>query len=311
MKILVTGGAGFIGSHLCDRLLEKGHSVVALDNLLTGSINNIAHLAGREDFKFINHDVTEYIYLPGRIDFIFHLASPASPIDYLMYPIQTLKVGALGTHKALGLARVKECGLLLASTSEVYGDPLVHPQPESYWGNVNPVGPRGVYDEAKRFAEAMVFAYHRTHGVDTRIARIFNTYGPGTGPTMAGWCPPSSARPFGGGPHNFRRRQPDTELLLRLRHGERPHRLMESGCHQPVNIGNPDEMTVRGFADEVIRLTGSSSEVTYKDLPVDDPKVRRPDISTARSVLKWEPSVSLEEGLLKTIEYFRGLEERS
>jgi len=308
VKALVTGGAGFIGSHLCDRLLEKGHEVVALDNLLTGSTDNIAHLAGREDFKFINHDVTEYIYLPGKIDFIFHLASPASPIDYLMYPIQTLKVGALGTHKALGLAREKGCGLLLASTSEVYGDPLVHPQPESYWGNVNPVGPRGVYDEAKRFAEALVFAYHRTHGIDTRIARIFNTYGPRNRADDGRVVPSFVCQAirgedltvFGDGTQtrSFCYVSDTVNGLISL---------MESGCHDPVNIGNPLEMTVKAFAEEVIRLSKSSSRITYRDLPVDDPKVRKPDISKARRVLGWEPVVTFEEGIGRTIEHFRKL----
>lgn len=308
MKILVTGGAGFIGSHLCDALLERGHSVVALDNLLTGSTDNIAHLAGRSDFLFINHDVTEYIYLPGRIDFIFHLASPASPIDYLMYPIQTLKVGALGTHKTLGLAREKGCGLLLASTSEVYGDPLVHPQPESYWGNVNPVGPRGVYDEAKRFAEAMVFAYHRTHGVDTRIARIFNTYGPRNRADDGRVVPSFVCQALRGEDLTVFGDGSQTRSFCYVSDTVRGLiSLMESGCHQPVNIGNPDEMTVKEFAGEVIRLSGSSSSITYRDLPVDDPKVRRPDISTAKRLLKWRPEVSLEEGLSRTIEHFRRL----
>ncbi|RKZ05128.1 SDR family NAD-dependent epimerase/dehydratase [Candidatus Fermentibacteria bacterium] len=306
MRILVTGGAGFIGSHLSDRLLEKGHSVIALDNLITGSTDNISHLAGRSDFKFINHDVTEYIYIPEDIDFIFHMASPASPIDYLMYPIQTLKVGALGTHKALGLAKEKNAGLLLASTSEVYGDPLVHPQPESYWGNVNPVGPRGVYDEAKRYAEALVFAYHRTHGVDTRIARIFNTYGPRNRADDGRVVP------------SFVCQALKNEDLTIFGDGEQTRSfcfvsdtvngliaLMESGYHDPVNIGNPNEMTVKEFALEVIRLAGSASSLTYRDLPVDDPKVRKPDITTAGSVLNWKPEVSLEDGLKETIEYFR------
>jgi len=308
VKILVTGGAGFIGSHLCDRLLEKGHSVVALDNLITGNTDNIAHLGGRGDFKFINHDVTEYIYLPGRIDFIFHLASPASPIDYLMYPIQTLKVGALGTHKALGLAREKKSGLLLASTSEVYGDPLVHPQPETYWGNVNPVGPRGVYDEAKRFAEAMVFAYHRTHGVDTRIARIFNTYGPRNRADDGRVVPSFVCQAirgedltiFGDGnqTRSFCYVSDTVNGLIAL---------MESDHNDPVNIGNPIEMTVKEFAREVIRLTDSPSSLVYKDLPVDDPKVRKPDITKAVEILGWKPAVTLEEGLKKTIDHFRGL----
>ena len=306
MRILVTGGAGFIGSHLCDRLLEKGHSVIALDNLLTGSINNIAHLAGCNSFKFIQHDVTEYIYLPGKIDFIFHLASPASPIDYLMYPIQTLKVGALGTHKALGLAREKSCGLLLASTSEVYGDPLVHPQPESYWGNVNPVGPRGVYDEAKRFAEAMVFAYHRTHGIDTRIARIFNTYGPRNRADDGRVVPSFVCQAIrgedltifgdGGQTRSFCFVSDTVNGLISL---------MESGYHDPVNIGNPNEMTIKEFAMEIIRLTESTSSITFRNLPVDDPKIRKPDITTAMSVLNWKPTVSLADGLAKTIDYFR------
>ncbi len=306
MRILVTGGAGFIGSHLSDRLLEKGHSVIALDNLLTGSTDNIAHLAGNPDFQFIHHDVTEYIFIPGKIDFIFHLASPASPIDYLMYPIQTLKVGALGTHKALGLAKEKGAGLLLASTSEVYGDPLVHPQPESYWGNVNPVGPRGVYDEAKRFAEAMVFAYHRTHGVDTRIARIFNTYGPRNRADDGRVVPSFVCQAIrgedltifgdGGQTRSFCFVSDTVNGLIAL---------MESGHHEPVNIGNPNEMTVKEFALEVIRLAGSSSSLTNRDLPVDDPKVRKPDISKARTILKWEPKVSLEDGLKETIDYFR------
>jgi len=306
MRILVTGGAGFIGSHLCDRLLEKEHSVIALDNLLTGSTDNIAHLSGRSDFKFIKHDVTEYIYIPGNIDFIFHLASPASPIDYLMYPIQTLKVGALGTHKALGLAKEKNAGLLLASTSEVYGDPLVHPQPESYWGNVNPVGPRGVYDEAKRYAEALVFAYHRTHGVDTRIARIFNTYGPRNRADDGRVVPSFVCQAikdedltiFGDGrqTRSFCFVSDTVNGLISL---------MESGYHEPVNIGNPNEMTVKEFALEVIRLAESNSKLTNRDLPVDDPKVRKPDISTARRVLNWNPEVLLEDGLKKTIEYFR------
>ena len=306
MRILVTGGAGFIGSHLCDRLLEKGHSVIALDNLLTGSTDNIAHLSGRSDFKFIKHDVTEYIFVPGDLDFIFHLASPASPIDYLTYPIQTLKVGALGTHKALGLAKEKKAGILLASTSEVYGDPLVHPQPESYWGNVNPVGPRGVYDEAKRYAEALVFAYHRTHGVDTRIARIFNTYGPRNRADDGRVVPSFVCQAIkgedltifgdGGQTRSFCFVSDTVNGLIAL---------MESGYHEPVNIGNPNEMTVKEFALEVVRLADSSSSLTNRALPVDDPKVRKPDISTAKRVLDWTPVVTLEEGLKKTIEYFR------
>lgn len=306
MRILVTGGAGFIGSHLCERLLEMGHTVVALDNLITGSTDNIAHLSGRGDFSFIRHDVTEYIYLQGTVDFIFHLASPASPVDYLAYPIQTLKVGALGTHKALGLAREKEAGILLASTSEVYGDPLVHPQPESYWGNVNPVGPRGVYDEAKRFAEALVFAYHRTHGVDTRVARIFNTYGPRMraedGRVVPAFiCQALDGRDltvFGDGTQtrSFCFVSDTVNGLIKL---------MESGFHEPVNIGNPHEMTIVSFARLIQKAVGRGGGIRFDPLPLDDPKIRRPDISRAREVLGWEPAVSLEEGLIPTIEHFR------
>jgi len=306
MRILVTGGAGFIGSHLCERLLESGHTVVALDNLITGSTDNIAHLSGRGDFSFIRHDVTEYIYLQGSVDFIFHLASPASPVDYLAYPIQTLKVGALGTHKALGLAREKGAGILLASTSEVYGDPLVHPQPETYWGNVNPVGPRGVYDEAKRFAEALVFAYHRTHGVDTRVARIFNTYGPRMraedGRVVPAFiCQALDGRDltvFGDGTQtrSFCFVSDTVNGLIRL---------MESGFHEPVNIGNPNEMTIVSFARLIQKAVGKGGGIRFDPLPLDDPKIRRPDISRAREVLGWEPVVSLEEGLVPTIEHFR------
>jgi len=306
MRILVTGGAGFIGSHLCERLLESGHTVVALDNLITGSTDNIAHLSGRGDFSFIRHDVTEYIYLQGTVDFIFHLASPASPVDYLAYPIQTLKVGALGTHKALGLAREKGAGILLASTSEVYGDPLVHPQPETYWGNVNPVGPRGVYDEAKRFAEALVFAYHRTHGVDTRVARIFNTYGPRMRAEDGRVVPAficqaldgSDLTVFGDGTQtrSFCYVSDTVNGLIRL---------MESGFHEPVNIGNPNEMTIVSFARLIQKAVGKGGGIRFDPLPLDDPKIRRPDISRAREILGWEPVVSLEEGLVPTIEHFR------
>lgn len=306
MRVLVTGGAGFIGSHLCDRLLSDGHSVIALDNLLTGDIANIDHLSGIDEFSFIKHDVTEYIFVNGNVDFVFHLASPASPADYLAYPIQTLKVGALGTHKALGLAKEKGAGFLLASTSEVYGDPLVHPQDESYWGNVNPVGPRGVYDEAKRFAEALVYAYKRYHGLRAGAARIFNTYGPRMRaddgrvvPTFI--CQALKDDPltiFGDGSQtrSFCYVSDTVEGLVRL---------MEDDPGTPVNIGNPDEMTVSEFARVVLELIGSSSGLTYMELPLDDPKVRRPDISLAREVLGWEPETSLEDGLRKTIEYFR------
>jgi len=306
VRILVTGGAGFIGSHLCDRLLAGGHDVIALDNLLTGTVQNIAHLAGEKRFQFIQHDVTEYIFIGGRVDFVMHLASPASPIDYLTYPIQTLKVGALGTHKALGLAREKGAGFLLASTSEVYGDPLVHPQPESYWGNVNPVGPRGVYDEAKRFAEAISFAYMRYHSLGVRIARIFNTYGPRMRENDGRVVPTFICQAlrgeditiFGDGAQtrSFCYVSDTVEGLVRL---------MESGCPGPVNIGNPQEMTVEQFALTISRMIGGKGSLVYRDLPVDDPKIRRPDITKAREVLGWEPRVPLEEGLSKTIEYFR------
>ncbi len=306
MKILVTGGAGFIGSHLCDRLLDDGHEVMAMDNLITGSVDNIAHLAGRSGFSFIRHDVTDYIFVAGELDFVFHLASPASPADYMAYPIQTLKVGSLGTHKALGLALAKGAGFLLASTSEVYGDPLVHPQPEGYWGNVNPVGPRGVYDEAKRFAEAMTFAYRRYHELDARIARIFNTYGPRMrsddgrvvptfiGQALAG----ENLTVFGDGSQtrSFCYVADTVDGLVKL---------MESDFAGPVNIGNPREMTVAEFARFVLDTVDSSSSIAYKPLPVDDPKVRRPDISLAREKLGWLPKISLEEGMAHTVEYFR------
>ena len=306
MRVLVTGGAGFIGSHLCDRLLSMGHEVIALDNLITGSTDNIAHLAGRNDFSFILHDVTEYIYISGDLDFVFHLASPASPVDYLTFPIQTLKVGALGTHKTLGLAREKEAGFLLASTSEVYGDPLVHPQPETYWGNVNPVGPRGVYDEAKRYAEALVFAYMRFHGLDTKVARIFNTYGPRMRANDGRVVPSFVCQAlrnenltiFGDGSQtrSFCFVSDTVDGLLKL---------MESTEHGPINVGNPSEMTISEFARFVINATGSTSSIEYSDLPVDDPKIRRPDISKARELLGWKPVVTLEKGLGKTVDFFR------
>ncbi len=309
-RALVTGGAGFLGSHLCRYLLERGFLVVCMDNLITGSVRNIEPLAGNDDFKFIKQDVTEYLFLPDPIDYIFHFASPASPIDYLEFPIQTLKVGSLGTHKTLGLAKAKEATFILASTSEVYGDPLVHPQKETYWGNVNPIGPRGVYDEAKRFAEALTMAYHRFHGVETRIVRIFNTYGPrmrsGDGRVVPAFINQAlTGRPltvFGDGSQTrsfcYVRDQIDGIYKLALSR--------ETG---PVNIGNPREMTVLEFAELIIRLTGSSSRIEHQPLPVDDPKIRQPDIAKARAVLGWEPRVDLESGLQDTIEYFRGLVE--
>jgi len=306
MRILVTGGAGFIGSHLCDRLLADGHRVLAMDNLITGSTDNISHLAGNGNFSFIHHDVTNYIFVQGELDFIFHLASPASPADYLAYPIQTLKVGSLGTHKTLGLALAKKAGYILASTSEVYGDPLLHPQPEDYWGNVNPVGPRGVYDEAKRFAEAITFAYRRFHDLDTRIARIFNTYGPRMrgedGRVVPAFITQALSNRdltiFGDGSQtrSFCYVSDTVDGLVRL---------MESNFPGPVNIGNPDEMTIREFASFVLDSIDSNSSMVQRDLPVDDPKVRRPDISLAMKALEWKPKVSLREGLDKTIAYFR------
>jgi len=304
-RALVTGGAGFLGSHLCDRLLEEGIEVVCMDNLITGSLANIEHLFGRDGFRFVRQDVTDYIHIPGRLDFILHFASPASPIDYLNLPIQTLKVGSLGTHKALGLAKSKGSRFLLESTSEVYGDPLIHPQPETYWGNVNPVGPRGVYDEAKRFAEAITMAYRRHHGVDTRIVRIFNTYGPrmraGDGRVVPAFINQAlEERPltaFGDGTQT-RSFCFVSDLI------EGIWRLLSSDYQDPVNIGNPSEMTVLQFANEIIRLTSSSSEVVFEPLPVNDPKVRQPDISLAREILGWEPKVTLDDGLRETIDYF-------
>lgn len=303
---VVTGGAGFLGSHLCDKLLSEGHRVICMDNLITGNIANIEHLSGNENFKFIKQDVTEYIYLPGEIDHIYHFASPASPIDYLELPIQTLKVGALGTHKALGLARAKKATFTLASTSEVYGDPLVHPQPETYWGNVNTVGPRGVYDEAKRFAEAMVMAYHRYHNVDTKIVRIFNTYGPRMRARDGRVVPAFINQALAGEPITVFGEGSQTRSFCYVSDLiEGIYALSMSGETGPVNIGNPTEMTVLEFARKVIELCGSSSEIIFKELPVDDPKVRQPDITLAKKLLGWEPSVPLEEGLLHVIEYFK------
>ena len=304
-RVLVTGAAGFIGSHLCEYLLDRGCSVVGMDNLITGDISNIERLAGR-DLVFVKHDVTNYIHLDGPLDFIYHFASPASPIDYLRVPIQTLKVGSLGTHNALGLAKAKGARILLASTSEVYGDPLVHPQPESYWGNVNPVGPRGVYDEAKRFSEAMVMAYHRFHGVETRIVRIFNTYGPRMR-VMDGRAIPAfmsqalkneDVTVFGDGTQT-------RSLCFASDLVEGIYRLMLSDTSDPVNIGNPQELTILDLAKKVIAMTGSKSKIVERPLPEDDPKIRQPDITRARTLLGWEPKVSLDEGLVPTIAYFR------
>ena len=304
-RVVITGAAGFIGSHLADTLLERGYSVVGIDNLLTGDVDNIAHLVNR-DFHFIQHDVTNYIYLDGPVDFVLHWASPASPIDYLELPIPTLNVGALGTHKALGLAKAKGATFVLASTSEVYGDPLEHPQKESYWGNVNPIGPRGVYDEAKRVAEAMTTAYHRYHGLDTKIVRIFNTYGPRMRVRDGRAVPNFIAQALRGEPLTVYGDGRQTRSFCYISDTvEGILRLMHSNTNDPVNIGNPLEMTVAGIADEIIQLIGSSSQIVHRDLPEDDPKVRKPDITRARALLDWEPQVALPEGLTRTIDYFR------
>jgi len=303
---VVTGGAGFLGSHLSDRLLAEGHRVIAIDNLLTGNVDNIAHLAGNPHFQFIHHDVTEYIYLASRVDYVFHFASPASPIDYLQLPIQTLKVGSLGTHNALGLAKAKGAKFLLASTSECYGDPLEHPQSETYWGNVNPIGPRGVYDEAKRFAEAMTMAYHRYHKVDTHIVRIFNTYGPRMRLHDGRVVPAFIGQALHGEPLTvFGEGQQTRSFCFCTDLIEGIYRLSQHDFHEPVNIGNPTEFTIVDFAKLIIKLTGSQSQIAYEALPVDDPKQRRPNIDRARELLGWEPKVDLETGLRQTIEYFR------
>ena len=303
---IVTGGAGFLGSHLCDRLLSEGHNVIAIDNLITGNTGNIAHLAGNQNFRFIKHDVTQYISVPGTVDYVFHFASPASPIDYLQLPIQTLKFGSLGTHNALGLAKAKGAKFLLASTSECYGDPLEHPQSETYWGNVNPIGPRGVYDEAKRFAEAMTMAYHRYHKVDTRIVRIFNTYGPRMRLRDGRVVPAFIGQALRGEPLTvFGEGQQTRSFCYVSDLIDGIYRLSQTDFHEPVNIGNPTEFTILEFAKLVLKLTGSKSQITYEPLPVDDPKQRRPDISRAKKLLGWEPKIKLEDGLLQTISYFR------
>ncbi|MBI2553114.1 MAG: SDR family oxidoreductase [Candidatus Rokubacteria bacterium] len=305
MRVLVTGGAGFIGSHLCEFLIGQGAEVVCMDNLLTGSTENIAHLTDPR-FSFVKHDVTNYIYVAGPLDYVLHFASPASPLDYAQLPIQTLKVGALGTHKALGLAREKGAKFLLASTSEVYGDPLVHPQREEYWGNVNPVGPRGVYDEAKRFAEAMAMAYHRFHGLDTRIARIFNSHGPRMRIGDGRAIPTFITQALRGEPLTVYGDGSQTRSFCYISDMvEGIWRLMQAPVNEPVNLGNPKEMTVRELAEKIIALCGSRSAITYKPLPVDDPKVRQPDITRARTLLGWEPRVDLEEGLALTLRWFR------
>ena len=304
-RTLITGGAGFLGSHLCDYLLNKGHEVICMDNLITGSVDNIAHIRN-DNFTFVKQNVTQFIGVQGDLDYVLHFASPASPIDYLEFPIQTLKVGAMGTHNALGIAKDKKATFLLASTSEVYGDPLVHPQKETYWGNVNPIGPRGVYDEAKRFAEAITMAYHRTHGVDTRIVRIFNTYGPRMRIEDGRAIP------------NFLKQALMGEDLTVYGDGSQTRsfcyvsdlvegicRLLMSDLNEPVNIGNPGEMTVQEMAEKILQATRSQSKIIHKDLPEDDPKVRQPDITQAKKHLGWQPVVKLDDGLNKTLEYFR------
>ncbi|MBD3237163.1 MAG: NAD-dependent epimerase/dehydratase family protein [Candidatus Eisenbacteria bacterium] len=305
MRILITGGAGFIGSHLCDHFLAAGHEVICMDNLITGSVQNIAHIRDSR-FSFIKHDVTNYIYVDGAIDYVLHFASPASPIDYLRLPIQTLKVGALGTHKALGLAKEKQARFLLASTSEVYGDPQIHPQPETYWGNVNPTGVRGVYDEAKRFAEALTMAYHRYHGLDTRIVRIFNTFGPRMRrddgravPVFINQALRGEALTVFGDGRQTRSFGYITDLVRGI------DALMQSDCNTPVNVGNPQEMTVQEMAEAIIELAQSSSQIVYRPLPQDDPRVRQPDIALAHERLRWEPEVDVRDALEKTISWFR------
>jgi dTDP-glucose 4,6-dehydratase len=305
MRIVITGAAGFIGSHLSEALLDQGHAIVGIDNLLTGDVNNIAHLTGRE-FVFLKHDVTNYISVDGPVDCVMHWASPASPIDYLELPIPTLKVGALGTHNALGLAKAKGARFVQASTSEVYGDPLEHPQRETYWGNVNPIGPRGVYDEAKRFAEAMTVAYHRYHGLDTKIVRIFNTYGPRMRIHDGRAVPTFIAQALRGEDITIFGDGSQTRSFCYVSDLVRGIiALMLSAVNEPVNIGNPQEMTIEQIARLILRMTGSSSRIVHRPLPTDDPKVRQPDITRARTLLGWEPRVSLEEGLTSTIEYFR------
>jgi dTDP-glucose 4,6-dehydratase len=304
---VVTGGAGFLGSHLTDRLLQEGHRVIAIDNLITGNVENIGHLIGRDDYRFIKHNVSNFIFLAEqKLDYVFHFASPASPIDYLELPIPTLKVGALGTHNTLGLAKDKKATFILASTSECYGDPLVHPQKEDYWGNVNPIGPRGVYDEAKRFAEAMTMAYHRYHGVDTKIVRIFNTYGPRMRLRDGRVVPAFIGQALSGQPLTvFGDGQQTRSFCYVSDLIDGIYKLAMSDFHELVNIGNPREMTIKQFGEEIIRIIGTKSKMEYKPLPEDDPKVRQPDITRAKKVLGWGPKVEFEEGIAKTIDYFR------
>ena len=308
MRVLITGAAGFLGSHLADRFLAEGHAVVGLDNFVTGHPDNIAHLMGRPDFEFLRHNISTYTFVAGPLDGVLHFASPASPVDYLEHPIPTLKVGALGTHNALGLAKAKGARFFLASTSEVYGDPLVHPQTESYWGNVNPIGPRGVYDEAKRYAEAMTMAYHRFHGIDTRIVRIFNTYGPRMRPRDGRVVSNFIVQALTGEPITIYGNGSQTRSFCYVDDEvEGIYRLFMRGDAEPTNIGNPDEYTVKQLAEIVVELTGTKSPIVYRDLPEDDPKVRRPDITRACTLLGWTPKVPVREGVAKTIEYFQGL----
>ena len=304
-RTLVTGGAGFLGSHLCEYFLDKGHEVICMDNLITGSKDNISGLKS-ENFHFVEHNVSEFINLEGELDFILHFASPASPIDYLELPIQTLKVGALGTHNALGLAKAKKATFLLASTSEVYGDPLVHPQPEEYWGNVNPIGPRGVYDEAKRFAEAITMAYHRTHAVNTKIVRIFNTYGPRMRVNDGRAIPNFLKQALTGKDLTIYGEGSQTRSFCFVSDLiEGIYRLLNSDQNEPINIGNPNEMSIKEMAEKILQATGSKSKIAHVPLPEDDPKIRQPDITRARKYLNWEPAVSLDEGLQSTLEYFK------
>lgn len=310
-RVLITGGAGFLGSHLCDRFIREGYKVICMDNLLTGFRENIRHLLDHEDFSFVNHDVTNFIHVEGDLDLILHFASPASPIDYLEMPIQTLKVGSLGTHKALGLAKAKNARFLLASTSEVYGDPLEHPQDEEYWGNVNPIGYRGVYDEAKRFAEAMTMAYHRYHGIDTRIVRIFNTYGTRMRIHDGRALPTFMRQALNGKPLTVFGDGSQTRSFMYVDDlVEGVWRLSQSDFVEPVNIGNPDEISILAFAKEILEITGSDSEIIFEDLPKDDPQVRQPDISRARKVLNWQPKYNRREGVKKTVAYFKRIVNR-
>ena len=306
MRVLITGAAGFLGSHLVDRFLRDGHQVVGLDNFITGNPDNIAHLTGNDRFEFVRHNISTFTYIAGQLDGVLHFASPASPVDYLEHPIATLKVGALGTHNALGLSKAKGARFFLASTSEVYGDPQVHPQPESYWGHVNPVGPRGCYDEAKRFAEAMTMAYHRYHGVDSRIVRIFNTYGPRMRPRDGRVVSNFIVQALSGEPLTIYGDGSQTRSFCYVSDEvEGIYRLFMNGDSEPTNIGNPNEFTVRQLAELVVELTGTRSEIVSRPLPTDDPKVRQPDITRARTMLGWEPQVALKDGVVRTIEYFR------